>query len=145
MRILGLDYGSRTVGTALSDELLMTAQPLEIIRREEENHLRRTLARIKELCESNDVRLIVLGLPLNMDETEGERVRLTRQFGEKVKERTGLPVRYIDERLTTVEAEEAMAEMGISSMDFKKYVDMLAAVFILREYLEHYKDPADFA
>ena len=145
MRILGLDYGSRTVGTALSDELLITAQPLEIIRREEENHLRRTLARIKELCESNDVRLIVLGLPLNMDETEGERVRLTRQFGEKVKERTGLPVRYIDERLTTVEAEEAMAEMGISAVDFKKYVDMLAAVFILREYLEHHKDPADFA
>ena len=143
MRILGLDFGSRTVGTALSDELLLTAQPLEIIRRKEENHLRRTLSRIDELCKANDVRLIVIGLPLNMDETEGERVRLTREFGEKVRLRTNLPIRYIDERLTTVEAEEAMAEMGISSMDYKKYVDMLAAVFILREYLENHKDPSD--
>lgn len=136
---MGLDFGAATVGVALSDDLLMTAQPKEIIRRDRENKIRKTLVRIEEIVHESDVRLIVLGLPLNMDGTEGERARISREFGEKLKKRTGLPVVLSDERLTTVEADEIMDEMGIvGRMERKKYVDMLAATVILREYMENH-------
>ena len=82
MRIMGLDFGSKTVGVAVSDSLLITAQSLEIIRRKEENKLRRTLARIEELIEEYEVEEIVLGLPKNMNATEGIRVELTMEFRE---------------------------------------------------------------
>lgn len=139
MKIMGLDLGARTVGVALSDELLMTAQPKEIIRRDRENKIRKTLVRIEELIRDNDVRLIVLGLPLNMDDSAGERADISREFAEKLRKRTGLPVVLSDERLTTVEADESMDEMGITGrMERKKYVDMLAATVILREYMENH-------
>ena len=80
MRIMGLDFGSRTVGVAISDSLLLTAQGVEIIRRKEENKLRQTLARIEELIVENEVEEIVLGLPKNMNDTEGVRVELTKEF-----------------------------------------------------------------
>ena len=102
MRIMGLDFGSRTVGVAISDSLLLTAQGVEIIRRKEENKLRQTLARIEELIVENEVEEIVLGLPKNMNDTEGVRVELTKEFKEKLERRTGLPVYFWDERLTTV-------------------------------------------
>lgn len=92
MRIMGLDFGSRTVGVAISDSLLLTAQGVEIIRRKEENKLRQTLARIEELIVENEVEEIVLGLPKNMNDTEGVRVELTKEFKEKLERRTGLPV-----------------------------------------------------
>ena len=92
MRIMGLDFGSRTVGVAISDSLLLTAQGVEIIRRKEENKLRQTLARIEELIVENEVDEIVLGLPKNMNDTEGVRVELTKEFKEKLERRTGLPV-----------------------------------------------------
>ena len=82
MRIMGLDFGSRTVGVAISDSLLLTAQGVEIIRRKEENKLRQTLARIEELIVENEVEEIVLGLPKNMNDTEGVRVELTKEFKE---------------------------------------------------------------
>ena len=113
MRIMGLDFGSKTVGVAVSDGLLLTAQGLEIIRRKEENKLRRTLARIEELILEYEVGEIVLGLPINMNATEGERARLTLEFREKLERRTGLPVVMWDERLTTVAADKAMMEAGI--------------------------------
>ena len=113
MRIMGLDFGSKTVGVAISDELLITAQGKEIIRRKEENKLRQTLARIEELIVEYDVQEIVLGLPKNMNNTEGERVQLTLEFKEKLERRTGLPVATWDERLTTVAADRAMMEAGI--------------------------------
>lgn len=139
MKIMGLDLGARTVGVALSDELLMTAQPKEIIRRDRENKIRKTLVRIEELIRDNDVRLIVLGLPLNMDDSAGERADISQEFAEKLRKRTGLPVVLSDERLTTVEADESMDEMGITGrMERKKYVDMLAATVILREYMENH-------
>lgn len=84
MRIMGLDFGSRTVGVAISDSLLLTAQGVEIIRRKEENKLRQTLARIEELIVENEVEEIVLGLPKNMNDTEGVRVELTKEFKEKL-------------------------------------------------------------
>ena len=112
MRIMGLDFGSRTVGVAISDSLLLTAQGVEIIRRKEENKLRQTLARIEELIVENEVEEIVLGLPKNMNDTEGVRVELTKEFKEKLERRTGLPVYFWDERLTTVAADKAMARRG---------------------------------
>ena len=96
MRIMGLDFGSKTVGVALSDELLITAQGKEIIRREQENKLRRTCARIEELIEEYGVGQIVLGLPKNMNDTQGVRAEKTREFGEMLERRTGLPVAYWD-------------------------------------------------
>ena len=136
MRIMGLDFGSKTVGVAISDELLITAQGKEIIRRKEENKLRQTLARIEELIVEYDVQEIVLGLPKNMNKTEGERVELTLDFKEKLERRTGLPVATWDERLTTVAADRAMMEAGIRREERKEHVDKLAAVFILQGYLD---------
>lgn len=136
MRIMGLDFGSKTVGVAISDELLLTAQGREVIRRQEENKLRRTLARIEELIVEYQVEEIVLGLPKNMNNTEGERVKLTMEFKDKLERRTGLPVHMWDERLTTVAADRAMIEAGMRREDRKEQVDKIAAVFILQGYLD---------
>lgn len=137
MRIMGLDFGSKTVGVAISDSLLVTAQGVEIIRRKEENKLRQTLARIEELIVENEVQEIVLGLPKNMNATEGDRVTLTREFKDKLERRTGLPVVMWDERLTTVAADKAMMEAGIRREHRKDYVDMIAATLILQGYLDY--------
>ena len=136
MRIMGLDFGSRTVGVAISDSLLLTAQGVEIIRRKEENKLRQTLARIEELIVENEVEEIVLGLPKNMNDTEGVRVELTKEFKDQLERRTGLPVYFWDERLTTVAADKAMMEAGIRRENRKDYVDMIAAALILQGYLD---------
>lgn len=143
MRIMGLDFGSKTVGVAVSDALLLTAQGVEIIRRNEENKLRRTLARIEELIVEYEVEELVLGLPKHMNGTEGVRVELTKEFKEKLERRTGLPVTLWDERLTTVSADRTMIEAGIRRENRKDYVDMLAAVFILQGYLDSRKIMAD--
>ena len=139
MRLMGLDFGSRTCGVALSDELLMTSHPLEIIRRDRANKLRKTLSRIEELCESNQVGYIVLGLPLNMDDSAGARAENTMAFREQLERRTGLPVVMSDERLTTVEAYEIMDKMEIRREDRGRYVDMIAASIILQEYMENHR------
>ena len=140
MRIMGLDYGSKTVGVAISDELLLTAQGKEIIRRKEENKLRKTLARIEELIVEYGVEKIVLGLPVNMDETPSVRSELCLEFKDKIERRTEVPVIMWDERLTTVEADEIMDELGIRGRDRKEYVDMIAAQIILQDYLNTRKD-----
>ena len=133
---MGLDFGSKTVGVAISDALLITAQGIEIIRRKEENKLRQTLARIEELIVEYEVEEIVLGLPKNMNATEGVRVELTQEFREKLERRTGLPVHMWDERLTTVAADKAMMEAGVRREKRKDYVDMIAATLILQGYLD---------
>ncbi|MDE7019998.1 MAG: Holliday junction resolvase RuvX [Lachnospiraceae bacterium] len=139
MRIMGLDFGSKTVGVAISDPLLITAQGTEIIRRKEENKLRKTLARIEELIVQYEVEEIVLGFPKNMNDTIGERAELSLEFKDKLERRTGLPVIMWDERLTTVAADRAMMEAGIRREDRKEYVDKIAAVFILQGYLDRRK------
>lgn len=139
MRIMGLDFGSKTVGVAISDPLLITAQGIEIIRRKEENKLRKTLARIEELIVQYEVAEIVLGFPKNMNDTIGERAELSLEFKDKLERRTGLPVIMWDERLTTVAADRAMMEAGIRREDRKEYVDKIAAVFILQGYLDRRK------
>jgi len=132
---MGLDFGSKTVGVAISDPLFVTAQGIEIIRRKEENKLRQTLSRIEELIGEYEVSEIVLGLPKNMNDTLGERAKLTLEFREKLERRTGLPVHMWDERLTTMAADKAMMEAGIRRENRKDYVDKIAAVFILQGYL----------
>lgn len=136
MRIMGLDFGSKTVGVAVSDSLLVTAQGVEIIRRKDENKLRQTLARIEELIVEYEVEEIVLGLPKNMNATEGVRAELTFEFKDKLERRTGLTVHMWDERLTTVAADKTMMEAGVRRENRKKYVDMIAAVLILQGYLD---------
>ena len=132
MRIMGLDFGSKTVGVAVSDALLITAQGIEIVRREQENKLRRTLARIEELIKEYEVEKIVLGLPKNMDGSSGERVEKTMEFKAMLERRTQLEVIMWDERLTTVAADRLMMEANVRREDRKKYVDSIAATFILQ-------------
>ncbi len=135
-RIIGLDFGSRTVGVAVSDPLGLTAQGLEIIRRTSENKLRRTLARIEEIAEEYQADTIVLGLPKNMNNTLGERAEKSLEFKEMLERRTGLPVIMWDERLTTVAANRTLIESGVRRENRKEYVDMIAAVYILQGYLD---------
>ena len=136
MRILGLDYGSKTVGVAVSDALLLTAQPVETIQRESPKRRRKTLARIEELVRRYQVDRIVLGYPMNMDDTEGPRCEATKEFQGELERRMGLPVILWDERLTTVAADEVLVETGVRREERKKYVDQVAAVLILQEYLD---------
>ena len=137
MRILGLDFGSKTVGVAVSDELLITAQGVEIIRRKSPSKLRQTLARIDELVGEYGVERIVLGYPKNMNNTEGDRCEKTKEFRELLEKRRNLPVILWDERLTTVAADNSMMEMGIRRENRKEYVDEIAAIFILQGYLDY--------
>lgn len=139
MRVMGLDYGSKTVGVALSDELLMTAQPRETIWRDREGKIRKTLARIEELILENDVELIVLGLPLNMDDSVGERAEAALAFKDRLERRTSVPVVMSDERLTTVEADEMLSKMEIPPQHRKQYLDQIAASVILQEYMENHR------
>ena len=136
MSILGLDYGSKTVGVAVSDPLGLTAQSVETIWRKQENKLRQTLARIEELAAEYQAEKIVLGLPKNMNNTIGERAEKTLEFREMLERRTGLPVVMWDERLTTVEAERTLMEASVRRENRKQYLDQLAAVFILQGYLD---------
>ncbi len=136
MRILGLDYGSKTVGVAVSDSLKITAQTVETIVRKEENKLRRTLARIEELVEEYEVESIVLGLPKNMNNSLGDRAEKTMEFKSMVERRTGLPVVLWDERLSTVAAERTLMESGVRREHRKEFVDQIAASFILQGYLD---------
>ena len=136
MRIMGLDFGSKTVGVAISDPLLITAQGIEIVRRKNEDKLRQTLARIEELIVEYEVTEIVLGYPKNMNDTLGERIEKTEEFKEMLERRTGLEVHLWDERLTTVAADKAMIEAGLRREERKEHVDKVAAVFILQGFLD---------
>lgn len=135
-RIMGLDYGSKTIGVAISDTLGLTAQPFETIERNAENKLRRSLARIAEIVKEKDIKKIVVGLPMNMDGGSGERVALTLEFVEKLKSRVDVPIIMQDERLTTREADEILDESGVKKQDRKQFIDQVAASIILKEYME---------
>lgn len=137
MRILGLDYGSKTVGVAVSDPLGFAAQGVEIIRRKSENKMRQTLARIEELIAQYQVEEIVLGLPKNMNNTLGDRAEKSLELKETLERRTGLPVVMWDERLTTVSANRVLMETGVRRENRKEHVDEIAAVFILQGYLDY--------
>ena len=136
MRLMGLDYGSKTVGVAVSDPLGLTAQGVETVWRKQENKLRQTMARIEELISEYQVERIVLGYPKNMNNTVGERAVKSLEFKEKLEKRTGLPVVMWDERLTTAEAERTLMETGVRRENRKQFLDQMAAVLILQGYLD---------
>ncbi|MCM1157083.1 MAG: Holliday junction resolvase RuvX [Bacteroidales bacterium] len=136
MRILGLDYGTKTVGVALSDELGITAQPIMTIERKSENKLRRTLAQIEEIIDEYGVSFVVLGYPKNMNNTVGQRAAATEEFKEHIERRTGLEVVLQDERLSTAESERILMEAGVRRERRKDYVDKMAAAVILQSYLD---------
>lgn len=137
MRIMGLDLGSKTVGVAISDPLLITAQGITTIQRKGENKLRRTMAQIEALIEEYEVSEIVLGNPKHMNADEGERSKLSAEFKDMLERRTGLPVTLWDERLTTVAAEKILIEANVRREHRKEYVDKIAAVLILQSYLDY--------
>lgn len=136
-RIIGLDFGSKTVGVAISDPFLIVAQSLETIKRERENKLRQTLARIDEIIAEYEAEKIVLGFPKNMNNSIGERCEKTMEFKAMLEERTGLEVILWDERLSTVEAERILMETGVRRENRKQYIDKIAATFILQSYLDY--------
>lgn len=136
MRIMGLDYGSKTVGVAVCDPLGFTAQVVETIVRKEENKFRETFRRIEELAREFEITSIVLGYPKNMDGSVGERARKTEEFKDMLEKRTGFPVILWDERLTTVEANGILRESGVPASERKKVIDQVAAGIILQSYLD---------
>ena len=136
MRIMGLDYGTKTVGVAVSDPLGITAQAVETVTRKDENKLRKTLARIESLATEYGVEKFVIGFPKHMHNDIGERAEKALEFGEMLKRRTGIEIVMWDERLTTVEAERTLMESGVRRENRKQYVDQIAAVFILQGYLD---------
>ena len=136
MRIMGLDFGSKTVGVAVCDPLGITAQTVETITRASENKMRQTLARIEQLIGEYEIERIVLGYPKNMNNTVGERGEKTQEFKVALERRTGLEVILWDERLTTVAAERVLSESGVRRENRKKSVDQIAAAMILQGYLD---------
>ena len=136
MRIMGLDYGTKTVGVAVSDPLGITAQAVETIERKAENKLRQTLARIETLAKEYEVEKFVLGLPKHMNNDIGERAEKSMEFGEMLRRRTGIEVIMWDERLTTVSAERTLIEAGVRRENRKQFIDQISAVFILQSYLD---------
>ncbi len=138
MRILGLDFGSKTVGVAVCDPLGITAQTVETITREHENKLRRTLARIEELAGEYEIDRIILGYPKNMNNTVGERAAKTEEFKTMLERRLGLPVILWDERLTTVAADRVLMDSGVRRENRKRSVDQIAAAMILQGYLDQH-------
>lgn len=132
-RALGLDAGDKTVGLAYSDALGITAQGLETLRR---TNLKDDLGAIAALCSEREIEVLVIGLPLNMDGSEGPRAEISRRFGDKLSERTGLPALYWDERLTTMQVERVLLEADVSRKKRKKVVDKLAAQVILQGWMD---------
>ena len=133
MRIMSLDVGSRTIGIACSDALLMTAQGIETIRR---TSLEKDFNRLQELIAEYEVHELVVGMPKNMNGTKGERAEKTEEFVEKMKEVIDLPVSYWDERLSTVMAERQLIAADVSRKKRKSVIDKMAAVVIMQGYLD---------
>ena len=132
MRVLCLDIGDVRIGVAISDPLGISTNGIETHRSEGRE---RDVAYFSEMARSRGADMFLLGLPLNMDGTEGDRAALVRDFGAALAVASGLPVEYEDERLTTVEAEEMLIEAGLSREERKKVIDKVAAEIILRSYL----------
>lgn len=133
MRLLGLDLGSKRIGVAVSDEMGWTAQGLTVLNR---HGGLKDLENIARLVSEQGAEAIVLGLPINMDGSEGEQARKVRRFAEKLEEHLGIEVHLWDERLTTWEAEGILKEAGVKGPKRKRVVDKVAAALILKSYLQ---------
>jgi putative Holliday junction resolvase len=133
---MGIDYGEKTIGIAISDSLGWIAQGVETIRRKEEDNLKESIERIKALVDQYNVEKIVLGLPKNMNNTLGFRAEKTLKFKEKLEKAISLPIILWDERLSTKAAENILLEADLSRGKRKKIIDKMAAVYILQGYLD---------
>jgi putative Holliday junction resolvase len=133
MRVMGLDYGDRRIGVAVSDAMRWTAQGAEVVERRRD---RSELERIAELVKEHEVSEIVLGLPKNMNGTVGPRGEISIAFAEELKEMLNIPVHLWDERLTTVAAERTLLEADVSRKKRKLVIDKMAATLILQNYLD---------
>ncbi|MBN2983200.1 Holliday junction resolvase RuvX [Cohnella algarum] len=133
MRIMGLDYGDKRIGVALSDAFGWTAQGAEVIERKKDDDY---LVRIRELVRENEVESIVVGLPKNMNGTIGPRGEICMAFAEELRQKLNVPVELWDERLTTVAAERALLEADVSRSKRKQVIDKMAAAILLQNYLD---------
>ena len=140
-RWMGLDYGTKTVGVAVSDALGITAQGVETVTRKSNKKLRQTLARIESLIKEYEVEKIVLGLPKNMNNTLGQRAEETMEFQAMLERRTGLQVILWDERLTTMESERILQSGGVRRENRKERIDWMAATLILQSYMDSHTIP----
>lgn len=136
MRILGLDFGQKTIGVAISDPFGWTAQGIEIIRRDKEESINKSVERIGEIIKQYNVEKIVLGYPKNMNNTIGERGEKTEAFKKKLEKTFNIQIILWDERLSTVGAERSLLEADLSRKKRKNVIDKMAAVFILQGYLD---------
>jgi putative Holliday junction resolvase len=132
-RILALDLGKKRIGLALSDPLGISAQGMDTLQR---STIREDIAALAAIAREHEVQLVLLGHPLNMRGDEGRQAVYTRDFAQRLTERTGLAVRFWDERLTSKEAERVLKQSGISIEKRAKAVDRLAAVILLASYLD---------
>ena len=137
LSLLGLDYGAATVGIAASDGLFLTAQPLEVVRRDREKQLRETFRRIEEIARERNVNAIVVGYPKHLNNTAGDRAAASEVFAGDIARRTGLKVILWDERYTTVSAHRALDEAELGFAEKAKVVDKLAAALILQSYMDY--------
>ena len=134
MRILGIDYGDTRVGTAITDELGITAQGLETIINNGND--KSVLSRLDEIMEKYEISTIVIGMPLNMDGSKSERIAKTEKFIHKLKcKYNKIKIETVDERLTTIQAHKTMNELGIKPKNKKNLVDTISAVYILETYI----------
>jgi putative pre-16S rRNA nuclease len=132
MRVLAIDFGTKRIGTAVSDALGISVRPVETIKRSSNE---RVIARLKTLVEELEAEAVVVGLPLRMDGAEGDAAREVKRFAHSLQARLGVEVITHDERLTSYEAEQIMAERGLSRSERRAQSDTLAAMIILRDYL----------
>ena len=135
MRILGLDFGEKTIGVSISDPFGWTAQGLEVIKRNQETDIKKNLERLKNIITTYNVEKIVLGYPKNMNNTIGERAQKTIAFKKKLESSFNIPVILWDERLSTLGASHSLLEASISRKKRENVIDKMAAVFILQGFL----------
>jgi RNAse H-fold protein YqgF len=128
---MGLDFGSKTIGVAVSDALLWTAQGVKTIRRS-----KKEIEELRELIQEYEISEIVIGYPRNMNGTLGPRCEMTDEFATLLRQEFGLPVVLWDERLSTVAAQRTLLEADVSRSKRKQVIDKMAAVFILQGYLD---------
>lgn len=136
MRIIGLDYGDKTIGVAVSDPFGWTAQGLEIIRRDNPNEYKKSLKRLEEIIKQYEVEKIILGYPKNMDNSEGLRCEKTKEFKKRLEKRFNIPIILYDERMSTVAAQRTLIEANLSRAKRKEVIDKMAAVHILQGFLD---------
>ena len=140
MRTMGLDVGSKTVGVAVSDALGITAQGVTTVRRA---GLKADLAALEALAREREVTRAVVGLPINMDGSEGPRAKASREFARALEQALGIPVELWDERLSTVAAERALLEADVSRAKRREVIDQVAATLILQGWLDARARPPD--